>query len=119
MHVEDLAIAALAACDAATAQGAAYDLPGGETLAFREMVARMLAVLPGRPKLLALPAPMFVAGMQVARLAGRGGAVGDSALARLREDLVFDPLPAAHNQDHAPRAFRPTADMFVRRPPGP
>ena len=113
VHVDDLADAALAACaaDAARAQG--YDLPGGETLAYREMVARVLACLePPRP-LLELPMPLFRALLLPARLAGVASGFGDAALARMREDLVFDAGPAARDFGYAPRAFIPAPGMFA------
>lgn len=107
VHVDDLAAAAMAVLDAPATHGRAYALPGGETLPFREMVARTLAALPGRPRLLELPAPLFAALAAVARLAGRDGSVGRSAIARLREDLVFDAGPARADFGYAPRAFEP------------
>ena len=93
VHVDDLARAALSAAGSPVADGRVYDLPGGETLAFREMVVRMLAALRPRPRLLELPAPLFAL------------AAARSALGRLREDLVFDAGPAARDLGYRPRAF--------------
>src|SRR3546814_11177030 len=45
VHVEDLATAAFATLDAPETHGRTYALPGGETLAYSEMVARVLATL--------------------------------------------------------------------------
>ncbi|MDQ3268894.1 MAG: nucleoside-diphosphate sugar epimerase, partial [Pseudomonadota bacterium] len=59
VHVDDLAEAAWQAIDAAPAFGRGYDLPGGETLSYREMVARVLSVLHPVPRLIELPAPAF------------------------------------------------------------
>src|SRR5690606_15681259 len=50
VHVDDLADAAMACLDAPATHGRAYAVPGGETLAYREMVARTLAALPSRPR---------------------------------------------------------------------
>lgn len=112
VHVDDLACAALSACDAVAAAGQSYALPGGETLPYREMVARVLAVLPAKPPLIELPAPLFEAALRAARALGRGQEVGDAMVARLREDLVFDNGPACRDLDYAPRAFAPTSAMF-------
>lgn len=114
VHVGDLATAALLACDAVSAQGKAYALGGGETLPYREMVARVLAVLQPSAALIEIPAPLFNAAASTLRLFGRGG-VGEAMLARLRSDLVFDAAPASRDFGYAPRAFRPTADMFRPR----
>lgn len=105
VHVDDLAAAALAACDAPAAQGRAYDLPGGESLPWREMVARTLAALSPPPRLLEVRAPLFRLALGAARAAGRANGFGDAALARLREDLVFDAGPARADFGYAPRGF--------------
>ena len=113
VHVDDLAAAAIAACAAEDASGNAYALPGGETLPYREMVARVLECLPSRPPLIEVPAPVFDAALRGARALGKGGDVGDAMLARLRDDLVFDAAPARRDLGYAPRAFMPTARMFA------
>lgn len=113
VHVDDLACAAMAAQAAPSAHGRAYDLPGGETLPYREMVARTLAVLQPPPRLLQVPAPVFAAALLGARAVGRGRGFGAAALARMREDLVFDVAPAQDDFGYAPRPFRPTAAMFA------
>lgn len=113
VHVDDLAAAALACAAAAATAARAYALPGGETLAYREMVARVLAALPGRPRLLVLPAPLFRALLAPARAAGLAEGFGEAALARMREDLVFDDAPARRDFGYAPRGFAPDAAMLT------
>ena len=113
VHVDDLAGAALACLGRASSHGRAYALPGGETLAYREMVARVLSALPGRPRLVVLPPALFRALLVPARLAGVATGFNDAALARMREDLVFDAAPAARDFGYAPRTFVPTAGMFT------
>ena len=112
VHVDDLAAAALAACEAQAAHGRAYDLPGGERLPYREMVARVLACVEPRPALHALPMPVFLALLRLAQARGIAGGLAPGAVARMREDLVFDAAPAARDFGYAPRAFRPTPGMF-------
>ena len=112
VHVEDLAAAAVAAVDSAASHGRGYDLPGGETLPYREMVARVLAALSPPPRLLELPGPLFRLATAIARAAGRLEGMPAGALARMREDLVFDAGPARRDFGYAPRPFRPTAGMF-------
>ena len=112
VHVDDLAAAALAACEAQAAHGRAYDLPGGERLPYREMVARVLACVEPRPALHALPMPVFLSLLRLAQARGIAGGLGPGAVARMREDLVFDAAPAARDFAYAPREFRPTPGMF-------
>ncbi|MEG3192016.1 NAD-dependent epimerase/dehydratase family protein [Lysobacter sp. D1-1-M9] len=113
VHVEDLADAALRAIDAPASAGQAYALPGGETLPYREMVVRVLSALQPPARLLELPAPLFRLALQAARLGGRAPGFGSAALRRMHQDLVFDAMPAVRDLDYAPRAFAPTAEMFV------
>lgn len=112
VHVDDLATAALVACDAAATFGRAYALPGGETLPYRDMVERVLAVLQPSPALIEIPAPLFSAALMGARVLGHAGGFGDAAVGRLRSDLVFDAKPARGDFGYTPRPFSPTADMF-------
>lgn len=112
VHVCDLARAAFDACDSDAAGGKAYALPGGERVAYRDMVARVLAVMTPPPKLIEVPSPIFTAALLGARAMGRIGGFGDAAVARMRSDLVFDMTPAQRDFGYAPRPFRPTARMF-------
>lgn len=112
VHVDDLAAAALAACHSAAAHGRGYDLPGGETLAYVELVRRVLACLSPPPRLHLLPMPLFRALLVAARAGGIARGLGSEAIVRMRDDLVFDAGPAARDFGYAPRAFVPTAAMF-------
>ncbi|WP_447938574.1 SDR family oxidoreductase [Pseudoxanthomonas mexicana] len=105
VHVDDLAHAALAVVDATATHGQAYALPGGETLAYRDMVARTLAALSPPVRLWELPMPVFCAVLGIARMAGAMRGLTDDAVARMREDLVFDVAPARRDFGFAPRAF--------------
>jgi nucleoside-diphosphate-sugar epimerase len=112
VHVEDLAKAAFAVIDAPATHGLAYALPGGETLAYREMVARVLATLQPPAKLHLLPPAAFRTLLSLAHVAGVARDFGDAALGRMRQDLVFDVEPARRDFGYAPRAFEPAAGMF-------
>lgn len=115
VHVADLAMAAFSACDAMATHGRAYALPGGETLPYRDMVARVLATLEPPPRLIEVPSPLFALALLGARALGRVGGFGDAAVTRMRSDLVFEVEPARRDFGYAPRPFRPTARMFESR----
>lgn len=112
VHVDDLADAALQVVDAAAGFGHAYALPGGETLTYRDMVARVLASLQPPARLIELPSPVFRLAVRAARITGRAAGLGDAALQRMRDDLTFDLTPAQRDFSYAPRDFTPTASMF-------
>ncbi|MGY1425799.1 NAD-dependent epimerase/dehydratase family protein [Lysobacter sp. A289] len=112
VHVDDLAAAAVACLDQPASHGHAYALPGGETLPYREMVARVLAALQPPARLLELPAPVFTLALRLAQAGGLGSGLGAAAVARMRCDLVFDIEPARRDLGYAPRRFQPVAAMF-------
>lgn len=117
VHVDDLAAAAFAACIAPATHGRSYDLPGGETLAYREMVRRVLACLQPPMPLLELPMPLFQLALKAAQARGIAGDLTLAAVERMRQDLVFDLGPAKRDFGYAPRAFTPEARMFESSAP--
>ena len=114
VHVQDLADAAFAASLADVTKGHSYDLPGGETLAYREMVRRVLACLDPPLPLLELPMPLFRAAVAAAQARGVARDLTATAVARMRDDLVFDAEPARRDFGYASQRFRPDAAMFDR-----
>lgn len=116
VHTDDLADAAFAAAHATQSAGRAYDVPGGEMLSFHDMVARTLAVLRPRPRLLRLPSPLFHVLLAGAQGFGMIDAINPSMLSRLDADLVFDAADACRDFGYAPRRYAPDAAMFAPSP---
>ena len=112
VHVDDLADAAIACLTCDAGAGHAYALGGAETLPYRDMVARVLAALEPPVPVTEVPAPVFQLALLAAQATGRMTGLGEAAVARMREDLVFDLGPAQRDFGYAPRMFRPTAAMF-------
>jgi nucleoside-diphosphate-sugar epimerase len=106
VHAADLAAAALAVLDAPATLDRAYDTPGGETLPYREMVARIARGTGREPRLVRVPLPLFRGALRLASgLPGLGHLSPDVA-DRMGEDLVFDPTEARRDFGYDPRAFR-------------
>lgn len=108
IHADDVAAAVLAALRAPAPVPGAFDLPGGETLPYDEMVSRCLAVAAPGARLVRLPASVFRLGLA---LAGRRGP-GPGVVARLDQPLAYDGEPAKTALGLAPRPFRPRAEDF-------
>lgn len=105
VHADDLATAATACLQLPAPQGLTLDLPGGETLTFREMVARVFAALGRRPVILPLPALLVRACSPWLARALPGG-YSPALLLRMNQDLCFDATPASRAIGYRPRSFR-------------
>ncbi len=105
VHAQDLAVGAAAAAGVKAAHDRAYDLPGGETLTYREMAGRIFDSLNKRRLILQLPAWLWAAIFGAVRrfLPGATAAMGR----RMETDLTFDGSPAARDFGWAPRPFNP------------
>ena len=82
------------------------DLPGGETLTYRDMVRRIFESLGRRPVLLYLPlGPARIAFRVWLRATGAGYSL--ASLERMNMDLTLDPAPAQGILRMTCRPFRP------------
>ena len=106
LHVEDVVQAVLACLEAPASHGRAFDLPGGEVLAFDAMVARYLQRHAPGARLLRLPDAAFRLALAGAGLAGRG-ASGPGWLWRARRDQLADAADARDAFGFSPRPFQP------------
>lgn len=103
VHADDVAAACLAAlaCDGLRD---AYEISGGETLPYHEMVRRIFTWLGRPPRLASIPLPLVRAGLPLASLLPGLASMATMA-ARMNEDLVFDHGAAARDFGFHPRPF--------------
>ncbi|UDF04530.1 NAD(P)-dependent oxidoreductase [Asticcacaulis sp. AND118] len=109
VHARDLARAALGVLSTGATANRAYDLSGGETLSYREMVARIFAAK-GRPaRILSLPEWVWRLGFGVLGWLRPGAALkGNIHMAlRMNTDLVFDHTAATRDFGYQPEFFKP------------
>ena len=117
VHAEDLAAACFAAVDAAVAANRAYNLSGGETLRYRDMVARIFVAMNRRPRLLKVPLSAFRMVLAATRLLPRYRHWSPAMAERMNRDLVFDHADAVRDLRFTPRPFHLTAaDIDPERP---
>jgi nucleoside-diphosphate-sugar epimerase len=115
VHAEDVAGACVAALKAPLAVNRAYNISGGETLPYREMVRRVFAALQKRPRLLTIPLVVFRMAVACLRLFRRYRNWSAAMAERMNRDLVFDHAEAARDLGYAPRPFRLAPEDVVRQ----
>ncbi|MCG9033000.1 NAD-dependent epimerase/dehydratase family protein [Laribacter hongkongensis] len=105
IHAEDVAAACVAALPVPDAASRAYNLSGGETLTYREMVARVFTAL-GRPaRLVTVPLWAFRLAVAMMRRLPRYRHWSAAMAERMKRDLVFDHTDAARDLGFKPRSF--------------
>lgn len=110
IHAEDVAAACVAALQATDAANRAYNISGGETLAYRDMVARVFAAM-GRPvRLVTVPLWAFRLAVSMLRSLPRYRHWSVAMAERMNRDLVFDHSEAACDFGFKPRGFELTAE---------
>lgn len=105
IHVADVALACLASLTSSLTTNRAYNLSGGETLTYREMVKRVFALLGHPPILLPVPLPLFKIAISVLRLIPKYRNWTSAMAERMNSDLVFDHRDASRDFGFAPRQF--------------
>jgi uncharacterized protein YbjT (DUF2867 family) len=94
--------------------GRAYDLAGGTTLTYREMVEAVFHGLGRKPRFVSVPRGVLAASLGVAsRLPGLRHLTPEMA-GRMEEDLVFDSAAAAADFGYAPRPFRFSPETYSK-----
>lgn len=105
VHAADLAALAARLLTTAKPVTGAFDLPGGERVAYGDMLAKAVRAGAPRCSILPLPWPWIAAlGRAHPRLRGR--------VSRLGQDLVFDGAKAREHWGWAPRGFAPSPEDF-------
>jgi nucleoside-diphosphate-sugar epimerase len=108
VHAEDLATGAIAAASAPAAANQTYNLPGGETLTYREMIGRLFDALHRPRRMISIPPLLWRAAFPLIRslYPGANAAMG----IRMMKDMVFDSTPAQRDFGWSPRGFHPVFD---------
>ena len=105
IHAADVGGTCLDALQASCAANRVYNISGGETLTYRDMVARIFTALGRRPRLLTIPLWAFRLAMIMLRRLPRYRQWSTAMAERMSRDLVFDHAEAARDLGFKPRAF--------------
>ena len=114
VHARDLATACVQSLDAPASYNKAYNLSGGETLAYIDMVRRIFETLGRPPRFIRIPMPAFKLAVRLARLHPRFAHLTPDMALRMQADLVFDHQDAARDFGYKPGRFDPSYLLTLR-----
>ena len=117
LHAQDLAMACIQALETTHLSGKTYEVSGGETLSYHEMVGRIFDALGKRRLIVPLPMSAFSAAISCARLLPAFNHLTPVMARRMNEDLVFNHTPAVQDFGFTPRPFRPKIEDLLPRQP--
>jgi nucleoside-diphosphate-sugar epimerase len=107
VNARDLAVACVQSLSQVKTYNKAYNLSGGETLAYVDMVRRIFEALGRRPVLLRIPLAAFRVAVLLARLHPRFAHLTPDMALRMQADLVFDHTEASRDFGYSPGQFDP------------
>jgi nucleoside-diphosphate-sugar epimerase len=107
VHAEDLAEAVCAVLESTATCGRSYNLSGGETLSYRQMVERIATSVGRRPRVLPLPLVPLRLLLRVLGLLPHFRYVKPEMADRMNQDLVYDHGDAVRDFGYSPRFFKP------------
>ncbi|PXW87641.1 nucleoside-diphosphate-sugar epimerase [Nitrosomonas sp. Nm84] len=110
IHVEDVALACSSALSTLNLTNRSYNVTGGETLSYREMIKHIFAALGRTPRILTVPLWLFQIATWGLRWLPRYQHWTAAMAERMNQDLVFDSSDARRDLNFFPRSFKLTAE---------
>ena len=110
IHAVDVAGACVSALQATDAANRAYNISGGETLFYREMVISVFDALSRRPRLLTVPLWAFRLAVSMLRCLPRYRQWSTAMAEWMNRNLVFDHADAVRDLGFKPRGFALAAE---------
>ncbi len=115
VHAQDLALACLQAWHEKQTFNRAYNLSGGQTLPYAQMVEIIFRRLDRSPRLLKIPVWMLRVAVFFLRYLPPFRTVSVSMIERMNSDLCFDHSPATADFGYQPRSFAPDPHALHHR----
>ncbi len=106
VHAEDLALACIGALQCPAAYNRAYNLSGGETIKFREVVEHVFTRQGKKPRIIRLPMRLVQALIRLASLFPPYRYLNTQMVLRMNMDMCFDHAEATRDFGFLPRGFR-------------
>lgn len=110
IHARDVSTACIQALKALNLKNCAYNLSGGETLSYRDMVKRIFLALNKKPRLMTVPLWIFHLAISILRWMPRYRHWTATMAKRMNQDLVFESISAQQNLHFFPGPFTLSAE---------
>ncbi len=114
VHADDLAAACLMALQNENTFNRPYDLVGGETISYKEMVERIFSALNKNPRFISIPLPIFRGVMKCVSLLPKYSDLTPDMADRMNHPLCFDSQEAKIDFDYINRGFSPLQEDLIR-----
>lgn len=112
VHADDLAELALRALGTRQPVNMTSAACGGSTISYRELAKLVAAAMPGKIRMVTLPAGLMAAAVRLLALFPQWRGLSAEMVRRQSRDLVFDDSALRQALDWSPRPFAPTAADF-------
>ena len=106
VHADDVAGACMAVMNCPAAFNRAYNVSGGQTLTFREMVEAIFSALGKRPRIVNIPLKLALLLMKGATFVPAYRHLNREMIERVNQDICFDSSDAARAFGYSPRTFQ-------------
>ncbi len=115
VHSEDVAGACVAVLNSSSVVNREYNISGGETLTYREMIVRVFVAMERPVRVLPVPLWVFGGVVTLLRLIPRYRLWSTAMVERMNRDLLFDHSDAVHDFNFNPRGFVLTAEDVYQK----
>ena len=115
LHAHDLALSCLASLNLKAAINHSYNISGGETLSYREMVGRIFSALGKKQRFVTFPLWLFRLAVMCLRVLPRFSHWSAAMAGRMNSDLVYDHTDARRDLGVTPRPFDLTGDDLPQK----
>lgn len=107
VHADDLAIACLQAYNSSITINKAYNLSGGQTLTYRDMVEEIFYSLGKKPRIISIPLFVFKILIHSITWLPKFSHLSTAMVTRINQNLCFDHTAAYNDFGYQPRTFNP------------
>ncbi len=105
VYADDLAKACIQVALSSNTINKAYNLTGGQTLSYRDMINAIFKSLGKKPKIISIPPLLFTTMIRCITWLPKYSHLSTTMVTRINQDLCFDCTPAQHDFNYQPRKF--------------